>query len=114
MAGNLDEIRDASRAAVHAQFALPAVIADSEGSPIGAAAVRLHNTDSRAFGDLDREGFAFSVEGKNLLVFDALEWQPAYQQVVDFGRGRVYQIDHVIDEKQRTRYPRCVASEVLT
>ena len=114
MAGNLDEIRDASRAAVHAQFALPAVIADSEGSPIGAAAVRLHNTDSRAFGDLDREGFAFSIEGKTLLVFDSLEWGPADNQIVDFGRGRVYQIDHVIDEKQRTRYPRCVASEVLT
>lgn len=114
MAGNLDDIRDQSRAAIHAKFALPAVISDSGGSAIGTAHVRLHLADSRAFGDLDREGFAFSVEGKNLLVFDALEWQPAYQQVVDFGRGRVYQIDHVIDEKQRTRYPRCVASEVLT
>ena len=114
MAGNLDEIRDASRAAVHAQFALPAVIADSEGSPIGAAAVRLHNTDRRAFGDLDREGFALSIEGKTLLVFDSLEWEPAYQQIVDFGRGRVYQIDHIVDEKQRVRYPRCIASEVLS
>lgn len=113
MAGNLDDIRDAARAAVHAKFALPAVIASSERSPIGIAHVRLHNDDSRAFGDLDREGFAFSVEGKTILVFDKLEWEPVYQQVVDFGRGRVYQIDHIIDTKQRTRYPRCVASEVL-
>lgn len=74
----------------------------------------MHHADSRAFGDLDREGYAFSVEGKNLLVFDSLEWEPQYQQIVDFGRGRVYQIDHVIDEKQRVRYPRCVASEVLS
>ena len=112
MAGNLDEIRDASRAAVHAQFALQAVIANSEGSPIGAAAVRLHNTDSRAFGDLDREGFAFSIEGKTLLVFDSLEWEPMDNQIVDFGRGRIYQIEHVIDTKQRVRYPRCIATEV--
>lgn len=114
MAGNLDDIRDQSRAAIHAKFALPAVVSNSEGSPIGNAHVRLHLADSRAFGDLDREGFAFSVEGKNLLVFDALEWGPQYQQIVDFGRGRVYQIDHVIDNKQRVRYPRCVASEVLS
>ena len=112
MAGNLDEIRDTARAAVHAQFALPAVVSDSEGSPIGAAGVRLHNTDSRAFGDLDREGFAFSLEGKTLLVFDSLEWEPAEKQIVDFGRGRVYQIEHVIDTKQRVRYPRCIATEV--
>lgn len=113
MAGNLDEIRDAARAAVHAKFALPATVADSEGSTIGTAHVRLHNDDSRAFGDLDREGFALSVEGKTILVFDSLEWEPEYQQIVDFGRGRVYQIDHIIDNKQRVRYPRCVASEVL-
>ncbi len=114
MAGNLDDIRDQSRAAIHAKFALPATISASGGSAIGTAHVRLHLADSRAFGDLDREGFAFSVEGKTLLVFDAEEWGPAYQQIVDFGRGRVYQIDHVIDEKRRSRYPRCVASEVLT
>lgn len=114
MAGNLDDIRDQSRAAVHAKFALPAIVSDSGGSAIGTAHVRLHHADSRAFGDLDREGYAFSVEGKNLLVFDSLEWEPQYQQIVDFGRGRVYQIDHVIDEKQRVRYPRCVASEVLS
>ena len=114
MAGSLDDIRDKSRAAIHARFALPAVISSSGGSAIGTAGVRLHRADSRAFGDLDREGFAFEVEGKNVLVFDRDEWEPQHQQIVDFGRGRVYQIDHVIDEKKRTRYPRCVASEVLT
>ena len=112
MAGNLDEIRDQSRARVHAQFALPAIFSDSDGSVIGNGRVRLHNADSRAFGDLDREGFAFSLEGKTLLIFDSEEWPPGVGQVVDFGRGRVYRVDHVIDTKQRVRYPRCVATEV--
>ncbi len=114
MAGTLDDIRDRSRAAIHAKFALPAIISDSEGSAIGPAHVRLHQADSRAFGDLDREGFALTVEGKNLLVFDTSEWVPKYRQRVDFGRGRVYVIDHVMDEVTRTRYPRCIASEVLS
>ena len=48
MAGNLDDIRDQSRAAIHAKFALPAVISSSEGSAIGNAHVRLHLADSRA------------------------------------------------------------------
>jgi hypothetical protein len=113
MAGNLDQIRDASRAAVHAQFALLAIIRDSEGLAIGEAHVRLHLADSRPFGDLDREGFVFAVEGKNMLVFDQQEWVPQDNQVVDFGRGRVYLIEHVQDEKTRTRYPRCVAVEKL-
>lgn len=114
MAGNLDDIRDQSRAAIHAKFALPAVVLDSVGSAIGTASVRLHLADSRAFGDLDREGFAFSIEGKTLLIFDSEEWSPDAQQQVDLGRGRVYVVDHVIDDKQRTRYPRCIASEVRT
>lgn len=112
MAGNLDDIRDGSRAAVHAKFALPAVIS-SDGSTIGEAHVRLHSADSRAFGDLDREGFAFSVEDKHLLIFDLDEFTPERKHVVDFGRGRVFTIDHIIDNKARSRYARCVASEKL-
>lgn len=111
MAGNLDAIRDTARAAVHAQFALPAIIYNFEGVALGPAHVRLHLADSRPFGDLDREGFAFSIEGKTLLVFDQNEWAPSDTQIVDFGRNRVYQIEHVMDEKSRTRYARCVAVE---
>lgn len=111
MAGNLDRIRDASRAAVHAQFALPAVVLSRDGSAIAAAQVRLHNSDSRAFGDLDREGFAVTLEGKTLLVFDADEHSPVANQIVDFGRGRVYNIEEIIDDKRRTRYQRCLATE---
>lgn len=110
MAG-LDEIRDSSRAAIHAKFALPAIIS-IEGVAVGAAGVRLYNTESRSFGDLDREGYAFSLEGKNVLVFDVQEWVPDDTQDVDFGRGRVYHIDNVIDDLKRVRYARCVASEV--
>lgn len=112
MAGNLDDIRDGSRAAIHAKFALPAVVS-SGGSTIGPAHVRLHSADSRAFGDLDREGYAFSVEGKHILVFDTEEFVPQYKQQVDIGRGRVYVIDHIFDNKDRNRYVRCVVSEVL-
>lgn len=112
MAGNLDDIRDQSRAAIHAKFALPAIVS-REGIEIGNVHARLYNADSRAFGDLDREGYAFSLEGKNVIVFDTQEWTPAEQQVVDFGRGRIYVIDTVIDNLDRVRYPRCIASEVL-
>lgn len=111
MAGNLDTHRDASRAAVHAQFALPAIVYTLEGALVGNAKVRLHLADSRAFGDLDREGYAFAIEGKTLLVFDSEEFKPGDGLKVDFGRGRVYAIDHVIDKTDRTRYPRCIASE---
>ena len=110
MAG-LDEIRDASRAAIHAKFALPAIVS-VEGVAVGNAGVRLYNTDSRAFGDLDREGYAFLLEGKTMLVFDTQEWVPDNTQTIDFGRGRVYRIENVIDDLSRVRYARCVVAEV--
>lgn len=113
MAGNLDTIRDRSRSAVHARFALPAIVKDREGLTVGNAGVRLHLADSRAFADLDREGFAFSLEGKTLLVFDAEEMEPFKGFVVDFGRGRVYTIEHVQDTKTHNRYLRCIAVEKL-
>ena len=111
MAGNLDDVRDVSRAAIHAKFALPAIVSDLEGSTIGPAKVRLHQADSRAFGDLDREGYAFNIEGKNVLVFDQEDFEPQVAHVVDFGRGRVFTIEAIIDNKDRTRYPRCIAVE---
>lgn len=110
MAGNLDTIRDDARAKVHAQFALSAVIRNQEGSAIGTASVRLHRADGRAFGDLDREGYAFQIEGKIMLVFDSVEHNPARAQVVDFGRGRVFSIDAVLREAGE-RYVRCTVTE---
>lgn len=112
MAGNLDVIRDAARLAIHLQFALPAIVLSAEGSAIGEAHVRLHRNDSRAFGDLDREGYAFSVEGKILLVFDTQEFQPAKNQKVNLGRGRFFHIEHRMPDKGE-RFVRCVAVEVL-
>ena len=114
MAGNLDNIRDKSRALVHAQFALPAIVSLPDGSPVGNAQVRLHLADSRPFADLDREGYAFNVEGKTMLVFDTEDFMPAEKQVVNFSRGRVYYIEHIVDNLDRTRYPRCVATEKLS
>ena len=110
MAG-LDDIRDVSRSKVHAQFALSAIVTARDGSPVGNAQVRLHLADSRPFGDLDREGFGLMIEGKIQLVFDLEELEPQEGYVVDFGRGRVYQVEGVIDMKDRTRYVRCSAVE---
>ena len=95
MAGNLDDIRDQSRAAIHAKFALPAVISDSGGSAIGTAHVRLHLADSRAFGDLDREGFAQVIEDVNRMIFLTAEAKPERKGVVEMDDGRQYVIDTV-------------------
>ena len=105
MAGNLDVIRDAARLAIHLQFALPAIVLSAEGSALGEAHVRLHRNDSR-------EGYAFSVEGKILLVFDTQEFQPAKNQKVNLGRGRFFHIEHRMPDKGE-RFVRCVAVEVL-
>lgn len=112
MAGNLDVIRDAARLAIHRQFALPAIVLSAGGSAIGEAHVRLHSADSRAFGDLDREGYAFSLEGKTVLVFDTQEFQPAKNQKVNLGRGRFFNIEHRMPGKGE-RFVRCIAVEVI-
>lgn len=110
MAGNLDNIRDQSRASVHAQFALPAIIRDQTGEAIGTASVRLHRANSRPFGDLDREGFAFTIEDRIVVIFDSVEHMPARNQVVDFGRGRVFNID-AVTPNNGDRYVNCIVTE---
>jgi hypothetical protein len=102
----LDEIRDASRALVHEQFSLPAVATSPDGSvEVPGLRVRMHRDLKKAFGDLDREGFAMVIEEYNQLIFDREEWEPVRGYVIDFGRERKFEMDHALDDKGQ-RYVR--------
>lgn len=108
---SLDDIRDASRAAVHAQFSLPAVVRSPDGLQEIALEARLHRQIKKPFGDLDREGFALMIETYNQVIFDTQEWKPKRNWQVDFGRGRVFNIDNV-EVWRGERYIRTNVSEV--
>lgn len=108
---SLDDIRDASRAAVHAEFALPAVATSPDGAQSIAINARLHREIKKPFGDLDREGFALMIESYNQIIIDTVEWVPKKNWKIDFGRGRVVNIDN-IDIVRGERYTKCQVSEV--
>ena len=94
----LDEIRDSSRAAIHEAFTVAAVVRSPDGLtaiPVGA---RLHRDLKKPLGDLDREGFALVMEFYNQVIFDTQQWVPKKNWVVDFDRGRVFQIVNIIPE----------------
>ena len=106
-----DEIRDASREAVHDFFSLPAVARSPDGgTEITALDIRLHRNLRKPFGDLDREGFALVMEMHNQVIVDRVEWLPLKNWVLDFGRGRVFNIENV-DEESEERFIRCVVTE---
>ncbi len=110
---SLDDIRDASRAAVHAEFALPAVARSRDGlsqTPINA---RLHRDLRKPFGDLDREGFAMVIQTHNEVIVDSTEWWPKKNWIIDFGRGRVVSIDNMLSSKDE-RYQKLAVSGVTT
>lgn len=108
---SLDEIRDASRAAVHSQFALPAVATSPDGlTTVPGLTIRLHRDIRKPFGDLDREGFALMIESHNQVIVDTEEWMPAWNWVLDFGRDRVFQIVNV-EKLKGERYLRCTVTE---
>lgn len=106
----LDDIRDASRAAVHAQFALPAVAMSPDGLAQVPINARLHRDVKKPFGDLDREGFAMVIESHNEVIVDSVEWAPVRYWRIDFGRGRVVTIDNV-SWPGGERYPKLYVSE---
>lgn len=94
---SLDDIRDASRAAVHANFALPAVATSHDGlTTVPDLTIRLHRDIRKPFGDLDREGFALLIESHNQVIVDTQQWVPVKNWILDFGRGRVFNIDNVV------------------
>lgn len=80
------EIRKKARAVVHATFALPAVYSSPDGLTVIPCMARKHN-EKKAFGDLDREGFALSIEDVNQVVFDELEVVPQRNGTVSFENG---------------------------
>ena len=95
----LPAYRHAGEAAAAAAEVVP-----EGGAPVDPTAAAFFDVDNTVMRGASIFHFAVGLARRRF--FDA-------RQVVDFGRGRVYQIDHIIDTKQRTRYPRCVASEVL-
>jgi ribulose bisphosphate carboxylase small subunit len=107
----LDEIRDQARASIHEAFTVPATVRSPDGltevTDIGA---RLHRDLRKPFGDLDREGFALVMEFTNQVIFDRQQWEPVKNWTVDFGRGRVFNIDNIISESSE-RYVRTEVSE---
>lgn len=108
---SLDDIRDRARADVHGQFSLPATAISRDGArQIDNLNVRMHIDLNRAFGDLDREGFAKRYEFDNVLIFDTCEWMPEENWIVDFGRGRKFKLKNVIDGSGH-RYVRVEVTE---
>lgn len=109
---NLDDIRDASRASVHAQFAIPAVVTPvDESLPQVPVTARLHRDLKKPFGDLDREGFAMVIEQHNQVVFDVREWQtthstwrPKRGDAIDFGRGRTFELGDTLSDRADPYY----------
>lgn len=87
---SLDTIRNASRAAIHAQMALAATARSPDGSVEVPVVARLHLDSTRPFGDLDREGFMLQVEMYSQVIIDRQEWEPERNWILDFGQGRVF------------------------
>jgi len=99
---SLDEIRDRSRAAVHAQFTVPATVTSPDGLVEVTVGARLHRDLKKPFGDLEREGFALVLEQYNQVIFDREEWEPEIDWVVDFGRNRKFTlVDFLGDRADR-------------
>lgn len=108
---SLDDIRDAARAQVHEQFALPAVATSPDGvTTVPGLNIRLHRDIRKPFGDLDREGFALLIESHNEVIVDTVEWVPMHNWVLDFGRGRLFEIVNII-QVNGERYLKCNVTE---
>ena len=96
---SLDSIRDKSRAAIHGQFSLPAVVRSPDGLVEIPVDARMHRDLKKFFGDLEREGFAQVIEQYNQLIFDSEQWYPVRGYTVDFGRKRVFEIHDILSDR---------------
>jgi hypothetical protein len=98
------DIRKAARRVVGATFALPAVYTSPAGieTPCNP---RRHNV-LKVFGDLDREGFAKTIEDVNRIVFDLREVIPEKNGTVlfldDNSEYDIVNLLPVTDDFQRT------------
>jgi hypothetical protein len=91
--------------AVHRQFAIPATYTPPS---VGASPVVVyvrHHTRVAVYGDLDREGFAQTVDDVNAITFDTCEVMPEKRGVVEFDDGRRYKVETV--QPQIGRFVRC-------
>lgn len=97
--------KDEAQLAVHRQFALPATYTPPG---VGASPVVVqvrHHTRVATYGDLDREGFAQTVDDVNQIIFDTCEATPEKRGVVEFEDGRRYKVETV--QPQLGRFVRC-------
>lgn len=111
---SLDDIRDAARAVIHGEFALPATIrnADESSEIMTEVPIRFHRDARRPFGDLDREGFALVIDTYNIVIIDRTNWPiPLRKYVLDFGRNRKVRLENELTE-QHERYSKWEVSNV--
>ncbi len=97
--------KDEAQLAVHRQFALSATYTPPG---VGASPVVVHvrhHTRVAAYGDLDREGFAQTVDDINAVMIDSCEVVPEKRGVIEFDDGRRYKIDLV--QPTTGRFVRC-------
>lgn len=85
------ETRAKARATVHSTFSLPAVYTSPDGTVNIPCRARMHN-EKKMFGDLDREQYAMQIEDVNVVIFDAIDIEPARHGTVDFGAGKKFVI----------------------
>lgn len=110
---SLDDIRDASRASIHSAFAIPAVARSRDGLSQVPLTARLHRELRKPFGDLDREGFSLAIESYNQVILDTQEPGVSVigkNWILDFGRGRVVNMDNNITANGE-RYAKWLVSE---
>lgn len=67
-----NEQKEQMRGSVHSQFAFPALFYDGVAAVPVDCNVRLH-FKVKKFGDMDREGYATTIEDVNAIIIDALE-----------------------------------------
>lgn len=89
------ETRNKARRVVHNTFALLAVYTSPLGVVTAGIHARMHN-EKKEFGDLDREGFALSIEDVNQVIFDGNEIVPEKKGVIDFGGSKVFIITNIL------------------
>lgn len=97
--------KEEAQLAVHRQFASPATYtAPGVGASPVVVYVR-HHTRIATYGDLDREGFAQTVDDVNQIIFDTCEVAPEKRGIVVLDDGRRFKVETV--QPATSRFVRC-------
>lgn len=91
--------------AVHRQFALEATYTPPGVGASPVAVLVRHHSRIATFGDLDREGFAQTVDDVNQIIFDTQEVEPEKRGIVVFADGGRYRVELV--QPTKSRFVRC-------